>query len=105
MFNDRNSIFFTGFILGAIFSYSGMMGFLGGCITGALVVSNFGKNIMMNDIMKSDIMKSDPNKSEVDKSDSIKSDLEWTELEDGKKENSHIFTFKNMFTGYFTKQK
>lgn len=45
MLRDRNSIFFTGFILGAIFSYSGMMGFLGGCVTGAIVMKNFGKHI------------------------------------------------------------
>lgn len=45
MLRDRNSIFFTGFVLGAIFSYSGMMGFLGGCVTGAIVIRNFGKQI------------------------------------------------------------
>ncbi len=48
MLRDRNSIFFTGFVLGAIFSYSGMMGFLGGCITGAIVLKNFGKNFELN---------------------------------------------------------
>jgi hypothetical protein len=45
MLRDRNSIFFTGFILGAIFSYSGMLGFFGGCVTGAIVIKNFGKHI------------------------------------------------------------
>lgn len=43
MLEDRNSIFFAGFVLGAIFSYSGVMGFFGGCLTGIIVVKNYDK--------------------------------------------------------------
>jgi hypothetical protein len=31
---DINTIFCLGFILGAVFAYSGIMGFAAGCITG-----------------------------------------------------------------------
>lgn len=71
MFEDRNSIFFSGFVLGAIFSYSGMMGFFGGCLTGIFVITNYGKII----------------KPENRIENKIENRIEWTELENGNENN------------------
>jgi hypothetical protein len=35
-----NTIFIVGFVLGAIFAYTGIMGFISGCITGIIISKN-----------------------------------------------------------------
>jgi hypothetical protein len=41
---DNNNIFYLGFILGALFAYSGIMGFVSGCITGIIIAKNYAEN-------------------------------------------------------------
>ena len=39
-----DKIFISGFILGAIFSYTGLLGFLAGVATGIIVMNNYNIN-------------------------------------------------------------
>lgn len=38
---DVNTIFCAGFVLGAVFAYSGIMGFVSGCLTGFIIAKNY----------------------------------------------------------------
>jgi hypothetical protein len=106
MFEDRNSIFFSGFVLGAIFSYSGMMGFFGGCLTGIFVITNYGKIIKPENRSDNkidwieiengnEIKKTDSNLNDAVRQETIRSDSNLLPLDN----------IKNIFTNYIKSGK
>jgi hypothetical protein len=97
MFEDRNTIFFSGFVLGAIFSYSGMMGFFGGCLTGAIVLSQYKLRFKNNIEPKNNI----ETKNNVETKNNT---IDWVEIEKGET-ISPLENIKTIFGNYIKGDK